>query len=618
MATISIIIAAYNGEQYIAEALSSVLAQTYRDFEIVVVDDGSSDRTSAIVKEHIEKRPGKIRYFYQKNKGIAAARNTGIRNSSGEFIAFIDQDDLWLPQKLEEQICYFKKNPEAALVYTDSIEFGDRASTMESPAYEGDIFIELLKNNFIPALSVMVREDVFKNIGYFDEDRDIMGCDDYDMWLRVSYKYKVGHIKRKLVRWRASSSGYTFTHNYKMLTAKLKVIKKISSLYTLKPKRNKSIRNTINTLRHDFTVYVLKRMIRLRKIDPTFLLKQLKVDFVTYIYFVPNALLIFWKWLANRFRDMDPDMRLNVTLRYIPSAIQLKKIDSAKVPFSANEIRLFMNVRNASMQLPYFFKYYSKMGVDRFFVVVNDSTDGTKDFLLSQENTHIFETKESYRNAVSGTTWRNNLLNKYGKGHWCISIDADEIFIFPHYEEINIRDLCNFLDEENSDAIRCIWLQMYSDKPIKSTGYEKGEDPLLDCFYFDKNSLDANAPHPQMLRRTRNINKVGVFKYKPGILLSVGNHYIHGGNMSDITGAVLHFPYFSRFITKAHEEAGRGEYRGGADGYYGHIRKVINANQDINLHHPGSIKFKDSKQLVDLKITKMSQSFQKFVKDLTK
>jgi glycosyltransferase involved in cell wall biosynthesis len=122
MTEISVIISAYNSSQYILEALDSVFAQSFTDFEVIVVDDGSTDDT----RQKIHNYPHAIRYFYQENGGPSKARNLGIRESKGKYIAFLDANEIWLPSKLDKQLAEFKKNPELGMVITENCLFDRR------------------------------------------------------------------------------------------------------------------------------------------------------------------------------------------------------------------------------------------------------------------------------------------------------------------------------------------------------------------------------------------------------------------------------------------------------------------------------------------------------------
>ncbi len=335
-------------------------------------------------------------------------------------------------------------------------------------------------------------------------------------------------------------------------------------------------------------------------------------------------LLVFGKdfvWKAWVFKN-----GFHRLLRTIRIIIKLRKLDSVRVPHAPDEIRLFMVVRNESLRLPYIFKYYSRMGVNRFFVIDNGSTDGTVSFLLSRKNTHVFKINESYGKYNCGVEWIRVLLGKYGRGHWCLVVDADEIFIYPHYEKVSIRGLCNFLDKEGSTALYSMLLDMYSNEPIRLAEYKQGENPLLRCPYFDKDThYRAGGPIPRygcvggMRKRvfgvtTSSLSKVPLLKFTPRISLTVGQHYTPGVDLSKIEGVVFHFKYASDFIPRVLEELKREEHWEGAIEYKEYAKRITE-NPGINLYYQNSIKFESSNQLVDLKIMKTSDGFELFVKN---
>ena len=207
MPKISVIIPAYNAEEHIAETLDSVLAQTYSEFEVIVVDDGSRDQTASIVKQYQEACPEKVRMIQKENAGPAKARNVGIKASTGEYIAFVDADDLWLPEKLEKQVSYFEKQPsQVGLVYSDARKFDQDGVwvNINCPRFNGKIYKNLL-NSMIPNQSVMVRKKCFEDVGYFEEFLDII--EDHDMWLRICMKYEISCLYEVLSLYREHSQG---------------------------------------------------------------------------------------------------------------------------------------------------------------------------------------------------------------------------------------------------------------------------------------------------------------------------------------------------------------------------------------------------------------------------
>jgi glycosyltransferase involved in cell wall biosynthesis len=200
--TVSIIIPTYNRAQLIGRSIHSVLNQTYQDFEIIVVDDGSTDNTAEVIKKFQEKEK-RIRYIKQaRNKGAAAARNTGIKNAKGEFIAFQDSDDEWLPGKLEKQMNVFENaSPEVGIVYTGFWRIENDKKTYIPFSWvkqkEGNIHKELLKGNFVTTQSIVVRKKCFEKAGMFDEN--LPRLQDWELVIRLSKYYDFKCIDKPLM-----------------------------------------------------------------------------------------------------------------------------------------------------------------------------------------------------------------------------------------------------------------------------------------------------------------------------------------------------------------------------------------------------------------------------------
>jgi glycosyltransferase involved in cell wall biosynthesis len=198
---VSVIIPTYNRIQYVQLAIDSALAQSYPNCEVVVVDDGSTDGTGKTLRDRYGDR---IRYFYQDNQGESAARNEAIRQSSGEFIALLDSDDVWLPAKLEQQLALFEANPELGLVschVTRINEQGDVVSrgTLHPEQTSGIVPVEvILTDSPVHASTITVRRNHILTEGGFDET--ITYGEDWDFCLRIAAKYPVGFVQEPLVR----------------------------------------------------------------------------------------------------------------------------------------------------------------------------------------------------------------------------------------------------------------------------------------------------------------------------------------------------------------------------------------------------------------------------------
>ena len=206
---VSVIIPTYNSAQFIVETLESVFAQTYKNYEVIVVDDGSTDNTKEVLKPYMSK----IRYIYKENGGPASARNVGIKNARGEYIAFLDSDDLWLPEKLEKQVRYFEEHPQIYMVFADCIRFGEEVSNTprNDTKYliSNDMFVNIWWYNIVPTSTVMVRKSCFEKVGFFDEAKELETTEDTEMWLRIARECEVGYLREVVTKYRVRMSGYS-------------------------------------------------------------------------------------------------------------------------------------------------------------------------------------------------------------------------------------------------------------------------------------------------------------------------------------------------------------------------------------------------------------------------
>lgn len=197
MPLVSVIIPTYNRRDFLKEAIRSVLEQSFRDFELIVVDDGSKDGTHEMIQREFS---GLLTYLYQENQGVSRARNRGLQVAQGEFVAFLDSDDLWLPRKLERQVAFMQSNPDAQICYTDEIWIrrGVRVNPKKKHAkYSGWIYPRCLPLCIISPSSALMRRELLEQVGGFDEEMPV--CEDYDLWLRISARYPVHFLPEKLI-----------------------------------------------------------------------------------------------------------------------------------------------------------------------------------------------------------------------------------------------------------------------------------------------------------------------------------------------------------------------------------------------------------------------------------
>lgn len=193
---VTVIIPAYNRSSCLREAIDSVLSQTYGNFELIVVDDGSTDSTQDLLSLYAEK----IIALRTEHAGPSAARNQGILQARGEFIAFLDSDDLWLPDKLKIQVDFFSSSPEVFVCQTEEIWIRNsiRVNPMKKhKKYSGWVFERCLPLCIVSPSAVMLHQAVFDRVGLFDEA--MPACEDYDLWLRISPFYKIHLIAEPMI-----------------------------------------------------------------------------------------------------------------------------------------------------------------------------------------------------------------------------------------------------------------------------------------------------------------------------------------------------------------------------------------------------------------------------------
>jgi glycosyltransferase involved in cell wall biosynthesis len=273
---VSVVIPGYK-DTYILETLESVLAQTYKNIEIIVIDDGSPFNLCDKLKPLIDER--KVTYFYQDNKKMAAAKNHGVRRSTGDLIAFIDDDDLWYENKIALQVEAFRSS-NIGLVYTFTEGFTvDQTVKIENFEVEknGNILKDLFQEDFICNSSVMVKKECLDEVGGFNESKKYFGVDDTDLWTRISLHHEVACISTVLTRLRLHDARFSQNsdamqlndiHAKTQFIEAYKIPSSIAGLYyqriffelgyaKRKTDKKLAVRYYMKSLRHGFSVQTL-------------------------------------------------------------------------------------------------------------------------------------------------------------------------------------------------------------------------------------------------------------------------------------------------------------------------------------------------------------------------
>jgi glycosyltransferase involved in cell wall biosynthesis len=221
MPRVSVIVPAYNAAAYLPDAIDSVVRQTYTDWELVVVDDGSVDNTRSLVGSYGARLQDKLRYVYQPNRGLPAARNAAIRNSRGEFIALLDADDRCMPRRLELSVAALDRHPRAGLVHGRVTRIDVAGNLIDRPQLDSRYLSGNIKRHlytrrahiFCP--TAMFRKHCITAVGYFDET--MRATEDRDMWFRIAEKFEVAFVDEVLSQYRLSPSAMSRDLN-RMLT----------------------------------------------------------------------------------------------------------------------------------------------------------------------------------------------------------------------------------------------------------------------------------------------------------------------------------------------------------------------------------------------------------------
>ena len=256
---ISVVIPSYNRKEFLKRSIDSAINQTKKPFEIIVVDDGSTDGTETMIKSDYDF----VKFIKQKNKGVSAARNIGIEVSIGEWICFLDSDDEWKKDKLEKQIIAMKSNPGYKFIHSNEIwiKNGIRINQKKKhKKYGGDIFDKCLDMCRISPSSVMIDKTVFDEVGNFNEN--LVVCEDYELWLRICDKYRVFFIDEPLI---IKYGGHQGQLSYSIESIENHRIKALEHLI-LGNLNRKNKRHAIQMLLSKLNIY-LKGLVKRRKND---------------------------------------------------------------------------------------------------------------------------------------------------------------------------------------------------------------------------------------------------------------------------------------------------------------------------------------------------------------
>jgi hypothetical protein len=306
----------------------------------------------------------------------------------------------------------------------------------------------------------------------------------------------------------------------------------------------------------------------------------------------------------------------------------LERLDDRELTIHPGEIICGMTVRDEEDLLPYFLDYHERLGIDRFLVVDNMSRDATRDILLSNPKVHVWQTPMRFWPSSCGSAWIEALFRSYARGHWCLLVDADELFYYPQVETRDVRDLCNSLDRAGKVALSAVLLDMYSDGPVREVVYRAGQNPIDVSPFFDREFFHWSGPAGPwqnyegfaggVRRRAFGedsypfLSKIPLILYATDRVIAAGYHSTNARPEGIATerGAILHFKFTARFVERLEAELReRRSDAGDLSESYATYERAFIAQPDLCLYDPAlSVRLRDSWQLVEIGVMREMES----------
>jgi hypothetical protein len=301
---------------------------------------------------------------------------------------------------------------------------------------------------------------------------------------------------------------------------------------------------------------------------------------------------------------------------------RLTRVDDNELSIAPGEVLCCATVRDEADRLPFFLDYYERLGVDRFLVIDNESRDETRELLLDRPNVHLWRTDMHYARANYGMAWIEVVLRAYGRDHWCLVVDADEMLYYPELETRSLHDLCASLDQQGSTALPAVLLDMYSDGPLRDATCHPGKNPLEICRFFDRDFCHSHQEHATPWRNIDGfsggvrrrvfgdetdvfLSKVPLIRYTDDQILFAGMHGtdVPGEQVAYERGALLHVKFTARFVERLEEEIqSRSEWSAQSEPY-SRYESMLNERPNLSLYHPlHSVELRESRQLAALGI----------------
>jgi hypothetical protein len=293
---------------------------------------------------------------------------------------------------------------------------------------------------------------------------------------------------------------------------------------------------------------------------------------------------------------------------------QLRSVQDNTAGIADGDVLLVVCLRNEKFRMPAFVDHYRRLGVDHFLVIDNGSTDGLQDWAAEARDISVWYTEASYKKARFGMLWCNDLLRRYGTGHWCVTVDPDELLVYPFYETRGLKALCRFLEDDGREIMHSVMLDAYSDRDVDDTVLSEGDDPFRVCPYFDgdgyvqetgwgNGTCIRGGPRQRVHFRRQPetapaLNKAPLVRWRRHYHYRMSMHdayplrlnRAHARSEVSLTGALFHFKLIASLEDKAREEMQRREHFAGSREYEQYLSASTNEfyEEGLSTRYEGS------------------------------
>jgi hypothetical protein len=301
----------------------------------------------------------------------------------------------------------------------------------------------------------------------------------------------------------------------------------------------------------------------------------------------------------------------------------MKRIDKNNITIEEKDIVVAGNIRDEEFRLPYFLQYHREIGVTKFIIVDNNSTDNSQNYLIAQPDVMTYFTDQPYAESRYGINWVNTLLDEYGVGKWTLTLDAVELFVYPRMEQIPLKDFCNYVENQQKNAVTTIMIDMYSDKAITDAVIKPGDNFFEVCAFFDGN-LSIEDDRSSTRRRIfwgneetvtgafpPVVQKTPLVKWEKGFEFLASTHTIENISIANETGALLHFKFFHNLIQYT-ENTVREKNHWNNSAQYKVYNSGLQENPELSPYFEHSVRYSNSQQLIDLGLIHTTPEFERY------